>query len=105
MSFAGIMGQYFLIIAIYKTFEKTTKLRGKEHQRGKGWDWAGMATIHYYKGEFEDGLRCGKGMFTIPNKFEYVGDFKDDTQHGKGTIKYKNGDSWTGTWINGCRKI
>ena len=57
----------------YKTFEKTTKLRGKEHQRGKGWDWAGMATIHFYKGEFEEANKFMDRIFDLRKEHEIEG--------------------------------
>ena len=57
----------------YETFEKTTKLRGKEHQRGKGWDWAGMATIHFYKGEFEEANKFMDRIFNLRKEHEIEG--------------------------------
>jgi len=57
----------------YETFEKTTKLRGKEHQQGTGWDWAGMATIHYYKGEFEEANKFVDRIFNLRKEHEIEG--------------------------------
>lgn len=84
---------------------------------------AAYATGDTYDGEFLDGKRNGKGIYTWANgaKFDgdynqnsrsygkltypdgsfYVGHYKDNKNNGFGTRKYANGDVYTGHWING----
>lgn len=54
----------------------------------------------HYKGEWLDGKRHGKGIFTLANT-EYLGRWKEDKQHGKGRMTYATGDLYTGQWSHG----
>ena len=77
-----------------------------------------------YEGEFQDGQRCGKGMYkyatgaTYSGQFrknkmhghgtyvynsgaKYIGSFAVDKMHGEGTLYFLDGTSYRGFWING----
>ncbi|MEM1118943.1 MAG: caspase family protein [Bacteroidota bacterium] len=44
----------------------------------------------------------GYGIYVYKNKSaRYKGYFKGEQAHGKGTIRYANGDVYTGDWVNG----
>ena len=58
----------------YETFEKTIKLRSKEQQQGKSWDWAGMSTIHFLKGEFEKANEFLDRIFDLRKEYQIEGD-------------------------------
>ena len=45
-------------------------------------------------GEFKDGIKHGKGTFTLANGDKYEGGWKDNVMHGKGTYTYANGDKY-----------
>ena len=43
--------------------------------------------IHYrgiYEGEFNDGMKQGRGRYTYPDGGVYEGEYKDDNEHGQG---------------------
>ena len=37
-----------------------------------------------YEGQYQDGVKCGKGTFTWPDGSTYEGEFRYDVMHGKG---------------------
>jgi hypothetical protein len=75
-----------------------------------------------YEGEWEDGKRCGFGIFVgttryegewkndkchgkgecrFPNGAIYRGDYEEGLQHGQGKKTWANGSIYTGSWVNG----
>ena len=44
-----------------------------------------------YAGEYRNGIRSGKGIYTWSNGERYVGDFKIDVPEGQGTYKFLDG--------------
>ncbi|WP_340400454.1 stalk domain-containing protein [Paenibacillus sp. FSL H8-0079] len=48
-----------------------------------------------YEGNFEDGLKSGKGTY-YSKDVTYVGDFKNDKPNGIGTFTFSNGSSFVG---------
>ena len=55
----------------------------------------------FYKGQFKDNLRNGKGKYYENNKLVYEGDFKDDTYDGKGKLYNENGNYYEGGFTEG----
>lgn len=55
-----------------------------------------------YEGEYENDLRCGKGIIKT-DKFTYDGEFKNDKFHGKGKINIIGGAEYDGEWKDGKR--
>ena len=113
----------------YKNIEKILNYVKKEYYNyiineyngfGKKLNEAG----EYYKGEFKNGLKHGKGILFYKKgrlmhfgKFEgnkfvgsgtieyqiydyYIGQWKNDFRHGKGKLCYKNGRQYLGDWVN-----
>lgn len=57
----------------------------------------------YYKGEWKDGKRNGKGDY-ISVDLTYSGDWIEDEMHGEGSFKYlQSGESYTGGISNGAK--
>ena len=54
-----------------------------------------------YQGEYLNGKREGKGIYTYNNGDKYEGEYKNDLKDGNGCYKYKNGDIYTGEYKNG----
>lgn len=54
-----------------------------------------------YIGNFVNGIRDGKGIFTFSNGNEYIGSFKNNKSTGIGRMKYNNGDEYLGNWLDG----
>lgn len=54
-----------------------------------------------YIGNFLNGIRDGKGIFTFSNGNEYIGNFKNNKSNGVGRMKYNNGDEYLGNWVYG----
>lgn len=54
-----------------------------------------------YNGEFKKGFFHGNGMFYWKKENEYYkGEYLDNNKNGKGLYKFKNGDIYIGQWIN-----
>jgi radial spoke head protein 1 len=51
-----------------------------------------------YDGDYKAGKKDGAGVFTYPDKSKYLGQWKSDQRHGKGTYVYPNGDRYCGAW-------
>ena len=86
----------------------------------------------YYKGEWKEGAKHGKGKLEIVDYYVYEGEWRDDMKHGTGeqywvgkckwagdkyngdyvegkrqgygVYKYVNGDVYEGSWVNGMRE-
>ena len=56
---------------------------------------------NFYKGEFKDNIRNGKGKYYENNKLVYEGEFKDDKYDGKGKLYNENGSYYEGEFIKG----
>lgn len=54
-----------------------------------------------YVGSFQFNRRAGKGKLTGLQGEVYNGDWVADLKHGQGTMKWPNGDQYTGGWRDG----
>jgi len=57
-----------------------------------------------YSGQWSDGQKCGKGVFTSgrgPNQVKYVGDWANGQRVGQGMQEYEDGGKYVGFWVNG----
>ena len=52
-----------------------------------------------YEGFWEEGMRCGRGIFKFPGGVQYEGEFRR-WFHGSGVYKFADGVSYTGTWVD-----
>eukprot|EP00040_Diaphanoeca_grandis_P002509 m.21967 g.21967 ORF g.21967 m.21967 type:complete len:279 (-) comp13630_c0_seq1:210-1046(-) len=66
---------------------------------------SGKGTLTYknieqgiYVGDFQNGVRHGKGVQTLPGG-KYDGDWDDDAMHGRGTMTVSSGTEITGDWV------
>ncbi|PHR30907.1 MAG: hypothetical protein COA38_09265 [Fluviicola sp.] len=57
-----------------------------------------------YKGEYKNGLRNGKGVYTFRNGRKQTGTWRNDTLHGPGVFHDFNEKTFTGTWVKGQKK-
>ena len=57
----------------------------------------------FYKGEFKDNLRNGKGKYYENNKLVYDGEFVNDQYDGKGKLYYESGSSYEGEFTKGIK--
>lgn len=79
---------------------KGNYVRGMPQGRGeKTWD-SEKGVTKKYVGEFVDAVPEGKGRYETEN-FEYEGEFRSMQFHGKGTLRYSNGVTISGYFING----
>jgi hypothetical protein len=54
-----------------------------------------------YEGDYVDGKKSGKGVYTWPNGHRYEGDWVNDKRNGKGTLFAQNGSVLKkGIWKN-----
>ncbi len=58
----------------------------------------------YYKGEVEDRLRTGKGLYIWADERQYEGDFLENRMHGQGTYTWPDGRTYTGTFVEDQRQ-
>lgn len=56
-----------------------------------------------YQGEWQGGLRQGRGCRYYLNDERYEGDFVCNARHGQGAYYYSNGDTFSGEWIDDKR--
>ena len=54
-----------------------------------------------YIGQFINGNKSGKGVFTWPSGSRYEGYFVDDKESGKGVYTFSDGDRYEGDFLNG----
>ena len=54
-----------------------------------------------YVGQFINGNKSGKGVFTWPSGSRYEGYFVDDKRTGKGVLTWSDGDRYEGDFLNG----
>lgn len=110
---------------------KITKEDGSSGPSSTG--YTGKADVEYpnkdtYSGDFINGLKEGKGVYTFNNGDKYSGEWKANLQHGigrteyfknekvvskyqgryangkrngEGVFTYENGDIYSGTWVDG----
>ena len=94
-----------LLKTIKNTKIEKYKIYCGEFNKGK---YYGYGILYYneietdfYKGQFKDNLRNGKGKYYENNKLVYEGDFKDDTYDGKGKLYNENGNYYEGEFTKG----
>ncbi|MFT5760159.1 MAG: hypothetical protein ACI9LM_004943 [Alteromonadaceae bacterium] len=51
-----------------------------------------------YTGEWRDGKRNGKGVFTWSDGSKYTGEWRDSERDGEGFLTWANGNKYTGEW-------
>merc|ERR1719335_2099952 len=54
--------------------------------------------VFAYEGQWEGGLKEGKGTVSWPSGCKYTGDFVSDLKHGQGLFEWKDGSQWEGTF-------
>ena len=52
-------------------------------------------------GEFQAGMRAGKGIMLLPDGGVYTGEFSADTWEGTGMYEYPDGSCYVGEWKQG----
>lgn len=60
--------------------------------------------LYSYTGQWESGLRHGKGVSTFPNGANYNGEYKDDKQHGQGTYINVKEYTYVGEWVDNLKQ-
>jgi hypothetical protein len=70
---------------------------GKRHGRGV-YTWPNGDK---YVGNWEGGKRNGQGVFTGQNGIKYIGSYQDGKRHGVGTTIFPDGKKYAGEWENG----
>ena len=71
---------------------------------GKGiytWSEGGKWSGDVYEGDFDDGELTGIGILTYENGDIYEGNFDDGKRTGKGIYTWKNGDVYEGNFVDG----
>lgn len=54
-----------------------------------------------YVGQWEGGLKEGRGSVVWPSGNSYEGEFRGDRKHGQGVFTWSSGNSWTGNfWLD-----
>ena len=53
---------------------------------------------NWYKGEFKNGFKTGRGEELMKGGTRYIGEFENDRFHGKGELVLPNGDKISGEW-------
>lgn len=97
--------------------------KGKAHGYGIAKKFVNGEYESTYEGEYTDGIRSGRGVFThkdgsvkkgrfingqlmgvgtmeTPNGSSYTGEFINYRMHGKGILRYGNGASFDGYWVS-----
>ena len=70
---------------------------GEKH--GKGiYTWSDGG---FYSGDWKDGKEHGKGTYISPDGKKYEGEWKDGKYDGQGTETYSSGWKWLGEWREG----
>jgi hypothetical protein len=54
--------------------------------------------ITYFKGEIQNELRQGFGLYKFNNGNKYEGEWLNHMKHGKGKFYYNNGEFYVGEW-------
>ena len=54
-----------------------------------------------YRGELQEGKRCGLGVMQYRKARVYEGEWKNDQRNGRGLERYSNGNRYEGDFING----
>ena len=92
-----------MLIAIYKItyssggYFKGNFVNGNKHGRGT----AVFKNGSIYQGNWEDNNINGRGKCIFKSGDVYIGEWKNNEMHGKGKYFYKDGSIFEGTWENG----
>lgn len=78
----------------------TGEWRGKGEPHGEGKD-IDRHDENVYEGQYQRGLRHGKGKAVWSDGSEYIGEWRGGKQHGKGTYTSADGEKREGTWRDG----
>ena len=54
-----------------------------------------------YKGDYENDLKHGRGVYSYPDKSFYDGEWHKGKQHGQGKYVDSSGNAKIGIWSNG----
>ena len=54
-----------------------------------------------YEGDWQHGLKHGKGTYIYADGTKYIGEYRNDQVHGSGTLFYTNGLEQSGYWSYG----
>ncbi|HET9652336.1 MAG TPA: caspase family protein, partial [Usitatibacter sp.] len=73
--------------SVYRGALRGTKLHGQGEYISKGFK---------YEGEWNEGLKQGRGVYQWENGDRYEGTFAGDRPDGKGVYRFANGDSYEG---------
>ena len=68
--------------------------------RQEAWPRRVRGQRNKYEGEWKDGKKNGRGVYTWANGNKYEGEFKDNDFNGRGVYTFKDGVSWEGQWEN-----
>lgn len=102
--------QIATVVLLFSTLFKkkkqiTTEYVGERNEEGKK---HGRGLLTYsdgssYDGEWKDGVMEGQGTFCYKNGDVYSGCFVNNKPHGRGLMMYKNENIYDGEWHDGMR--
>jgi len=77
----------------------STDLRASQQIRSPPASFHANSTAEEYEGEYDDiGLRSGHGTLKFSNGDTYTGGFLEGYRHGRGEIKFADGSKYNGAW-------
>lgn len=80
-------------------------LETKDFSSNINFDWIMFAQMTIaggeYKGQNKQGIKHGKGMYTLPNGIKYEGNWENDKMHGEGKLTYQSTYEYIGGFKNG----
>lgn len=72
--------------------------KGRPHGRGSA---RFIESGNRYEGEFVNGFRQGRGVYTWPSGARYEGEFANDAFNGRGVYAWRNGTRYEGGFADG----
>ena len=72
-----------------------------ETEQRHGYGKVSFATGDSFEGFWQDGKKCGQGLYRFRNGGSYLGEFLDDLSHGKGVRVYSSGNYYDGMFLAG----